>query len=406
VRSDYDYISVVSFETFNSGVSSNLFINVGLTANATQVTTAGQYFYYNYNTDGYHYLKEQLDEKSQEWWNEGNGRFVKIDGGFKNMLINVLPDTRWWSDDDKEVFRAYDIFCYDEYGTAIEWGFAYLPPVDVSPHLYDVGEFQGNLLISMGNGVLHRLMPTSISGHDERNVNNWSGGEVILGTAPSTRPDGHATHSFRQYRNHYAIFTNDTDDTDRLVVVRSIDKGVDDSKIVDLPKHIGDACERGGRTEPIEFDGRLVLWNHTAGGDPAPPYNQHNSWLYFSKKTVDCTYECIPSSGEVPFTTCMRIRIDNNCWDGPRHVATRIDLTLANGTYYPNWQSGHTNIMANDYYETQWNQTIPALGTLLGLNRFALKVADVTPIPYNQPPYLPSGDTERSICVVEGITPR
>ena len=40
-----------------------------------------------------------------------------------------------------------------------------------------------------------------------------------------------------------------------------------------------------------------------------------------------------------------------------------------------------------------------------GQNSFTLQVVDVTPSPYNQPPYPPSGGTGRDACTVVGIAP-
>lgn len=41
-----------------------------------------------------------------------------------------------------------------------------------------------------------------------------------------------------------------------------------------------------------------------------------------------------------------------------------------------------------------WPLTLPAIFPVLGTNLFELTVEDVTPVPYNQPPYAPSGDTD------------
>jgi hypothetical protein len=76
-----------------------------------------------------------------------------------------------------------------------------------------------------------------------------------------------------------------------------------------------------------------------------------------------------------------------------RRMAGRINVRTANGTSYSNWRSGWTNLAPGAAYAQQWNQTIPALGAVIGPNSFILLSRDVTPAPYNQPPYPPSGDT-------------
>jgi hypothetical protein len=86
-------------------------------------------------------------------------------------------------------------------------------------------------------------------------------------------------------------------------------------------------------------------------------------------------------------------------------VAGRIDVTLAGGGYYPNWRSGFTNIAGGGSYVTNWNNTIPALGSMIGVNQFQLFAEDVTPAPYNQPPYPPAGDSDISVCTVVANSP-
>jgi hypothetical protein len=54
---------------------------------------------------------------------------------------------------------------------------------------------------------------------------------------------------------------------------------------------------------------------------------------------------------------------------------------------------------------SSWNQNIPNFGILVGDNLFTLVAEDVTPAPYNQPPYLPAGDTDINACTVTGIAP-
>ena len=121
--------------------------------------------------------------------------------------------------------------------------------------------------------------------------------------------------------------------------------------------------------------------------------------------TVSASITCIPGSGTVPFTTQMTITLENLYTGQIRRVAGRIDVTVAGGGYYSSWRAGYTNIAAGDSYVTAWNNTIPALGTVIGSNQFLLIAQDVTPSPYNQPPYPPAGDTDSDVCVVVGIAP-
>ena len=121
--------------------------------------------------------------------------------------------------------------------------------------------------------------------------------------------------------------------------------------------------------------------------------------------TVAAVLGCIPSSGTLPFTVQMNVRLENRYNGHSRRMAARIDATLASGTFFSSWRAGSTNIAANSNYVTAWNQNFPALGTLVGENQFTLLAEDVTPAPYNQPPYPTSGDTASDGCTVEGLAP-
>jgi hypothetical protein len=62
-------------------------------------------------------------------------------------------------------------------------------------------------------------------------------------------------------------------------------------------------------------------------------------------------------------------------------------------------------VAAGDSFVTAWTQNIPALGSVIGENLFLMLAEDVTPAPYNQPPYPPAGDTDTAYCTVTGVSP-
>jgi len=121
--------------------------------------------------------------------------------------------------------------------------------------------------------------------------------------------------------------------------------------------------------------------------------------------TISATYTCIPNVGTVPFVTNMTVQLNNIYPTFLRRVSGRIDVTLANGAYYPNWRVGFTNIGPGASFTSSWNQNFPAAASVIGNNNFQLFAADVTPAPYNQCPYPPSGDTASATCVVVANTP-
>jgi len=114
---------------------------------------------------------------------------------------------------------------------------------------------------------------------------------------------------------------------------------------------------------------------------------------------------CEPSSGTVPFNASMTASLTNNHPSLTRRLSGRIDVTLASGGRFANWRAGFTNLTGGETYSTTWNQAIPALGTLIGDNVFELRVADVTPAPWNLPPYPPAGDTAMEACTVTANAP-
>ncbi len=121
--------------------------------------------------------------------------------------------------------------------------------------------------------------------------------------------------------------------------------------------------------------------------------------------TVDADLACQPSIGTLPFVTQMWVTLDNLYAGQTRRVAARLDVQLAGGASFPGWRAGYTNLGPGGSYSTSWNQSLPALGTLVGDNVFALAAEDVTPAPYNQPPYPASGDTGTASCTVTGQSP-
>jgi hypothetical protein len=121
--------------------------------------------------------------------------------------------------------------------------------------------------------------------------------------------------------------------------------------------------------------------------------------------TVSADLACVPSAGTVPFTSAMTVTMANLYPDLARRIAGRIDVALAGGGTFPGWRAGYTNVSAGGSYVSSWNQNIPAIGTVIGENGFLLVAEDVTPAPYNQPPYPPAGDTASASCIVTGITP-
>jgi parallel beta-helix repeat protein/predicted outer membrane repeat protein len=121
--------------------------------------------------------------------------------------------------------------------------------------------------------------------------------------------------------------------------------------------------------------------------------------------TVDASFTCTPISGTLPFTSQFTVTLHNRYGGQARQVAGRIDVETAGGQTISNWRSGYTNIAAGGMHTTIWNQLIPQSQTLIGSNRFKLLAVDVTPAPFNQPPYPASGDSTEVSCWIEANSP-
>jgi hypothetical protein len=121
--------------------------------------------------------------------------------------------------------------------------------------------------------------------------------------------------------------------------------------------------------------------------------------------TVSASITAVPAAGTLPFSSLMLVTLSNNYNGQTRRMAARIDLTLGNGNFYSNWRGGYTNIGAGQQYDASWTQSFPALATVLGENRFHLQAEDVTPLPYNAPPYPPAGDTDTGLQAVMTYAP-
>jgi hypothetical protein len=119
---------------------------------------------------------------------------------------------------------------------------------------------------------------------------------------------------------------------------------------------------------------------------------------------VTADLSCDPDAGILPFTSQFSVTLGNSV-SYNRKVAGRIDVALASGTSFTNWRAGFTNLGPDETYSTSWQQLFPALGSLVGTNHFELHVEDVTPPPFNQPPYPPSGDIDSHLCSINGIEP-
>lgn len=157
--------------------------------------------------------------------------------------------------------------------------------------------------------------------------------------------------------------------------------------------------------------GRLVIGGDTTSGDfPATPGafdTGHNGLtdltaLVFDLPQVRADISASPDIGTLPFTAQFTVSL-TNFREQTRRVSGRIDIETAGGGFFPTWRAGFTNIQGQGVFTATWPQNLPGLGSLQGINTFTLSAEDVTPAPWNQPPYAPSGDRSEDSCTVTGL---
>ena len=138
--------------------------------------------------------------------------------------------------------------------------------------------------------------------------------------------------------------------------------------------------------------GKAVWWMlaRLAGWEPEVP------------ETVAAALDCQPASGALPFTAQVSATLTNLLPGEERQVAGTVAVTLAGGAHYPQWRTGQTTLSGGQTLVSRWNQRIPAMESLVGPNVFEFTLQDVTPPPFNQPPYTASGDTSADSCTVTG----
>jgi len=124
-----------------------------------------------------------------------------------------------------------------------------------------------------------------------------------------------------------------------------------------------------------------------------------------STDTLAAGLDLQPESGEVPFVTTFSVTLVNTCPGQIRRMAGRINIDLAGGAAVSSWRAGFTNIAPGGRFTTSWNQNIPFIGSLIGTSTFTLAAEDVTPAPYNQPPYPAAGGTATASAVLVAGAP-
>ncbi len=119
-------------------------------------------------------------------------------------------------------------------------------------------------------------------------------------------------------------------------------------------------------------------------------------------ESVETTIWVFPQSGLVPFTASSGITV-RNLLGIRRTMVGRLCFTLANGNCYRSLQPGVLKLGPYENYTFSWSQMIPFSKRSLGTNIFHISAQDVTPPPFNQPPYPRSGDKDQDTAFCIGL---
>ncbi len=156
----------------------------------------------------------------------------------------------------------------------------------------------------------------------------------------------------------------------------------------------------------IGFGGPVCLDARTTRMDGVVNSGMVDIGFHYSSriKTLDCSLNGTPGAETPPFTWRISVGLQN-LRPRPRRVAGRADLHFADGDTWTGWRSGFYNLAGNGREYISWSVDVPALQPLLGQLGLDLTVTDVTPAPWNQPPYAPAGDELNKSCGVDVLPP-
>lgn len=185
------------------------------------------------------------------------------------------------------------------------------------------------------------------------------------------------------------------------------DAGAVAGATVDSPEYMG--RQAGTEWLPALSPGMSYYWRIdevTFGGGGLEPI-RGDVWTFSTAavETVSVDLDCVPSQGTLPFSSQFTVTLTNLAPGESRRVAARLGVLTAGGQSYPGWRTGWSNLDDGESFTAFWTQQFPALPGLAGTSTFGIVAEDVTPPPFNQPPYLPAGATDSDACTVTGTAP-
>jgi len=116
--------------------------------------------------------------------------------------------------------------------------------------------------------------------------------------------------------------------------------------------------------------------------------------------TISADLSCSPDTGVLPFDCQVTGSLNNEYADYHRRLAATVTVYLPNGEQFSDYKRGYTNLAPASSHHFSWTEHLTS-NEMVGTIEAYLFVQDVTPTPYNQPPYPPSGAMVSESCVVE-----
>ncbi len=118
-----------------------------------------------------------------------------------------------------------------------------------------------------------------------------------------------------------------------------------------------------------------------------------------------CDLACQPAAGTLPLKVRFTTTLSNIYTGFARRVAGRLNVDMPGGNSITSWRAGSSNLDPGESLITSWLNVLPASPLMVGESTFTFVSVDVTPAPFNQPPYPASGQSDSASCSVTGLTP-
>jgi hypothetical protein len=163
-----------------------------------------------------------------------------------------------------------------------------------------------------------------------------------------------------------------------------------------------------GRTESFDFPTTAGAFQTTFHSTPGESSFKDEIFIsavnLVGYDTLLTGLDCYPRTITLPGSAQMSAGVTNVSYSR-REIAARLNAKLPDGTVVENLGFSHRVFEAGETYQKFWVKHFPNIDRLDGIVTFQLYALDVTPAPWNQPPYPPSGQMDTSELPIRIIVP-